>query len=151
MSWRSTLRAFIPLAAVACLVAMAPTGGTDAGPDTAAETSVGSSEYAPRAALRAYLDPETGRLGTRPAQASPLSLDPGTREALRRDSEGLVEVHHPDGSISMHLQGRFQSATVVRIGDDGKVMICSENVEDVNRALAESTIDEATGRTPEVK
>lgn len=81
------------------------------------------------AAMRAYLDPETGRpvVGAIP-QGVP--LDEETRNMLRRDSAGLIEVHHPNGAVSVHLQGRFQNATVARIGEDGKVTICTDASDD---------------------
>ncbi len=79
------------------------------------------------AAMRAYLNPETGRLdvGAGPAAAAE-SLDPSTENALRRDATGLVEVHHPDGSVSVDLQGRFQSVAVIKKTKNGNVFVCSD-------------------------
>ena len=44
---------------------------------------------------------------------------------LNRSDEGLVKVVHPDGSVSMDLQGRFQSVVLVRFGEDGKLEVYS--------------------------
>ena len=100
------------------------------------------------AALRAYRNPETGALDIGVAPLSGLSLDAETQNALRRDTIGLVEVHHPDGSVSIDLQGRFQCATVARIDGTGKVIVCTDGVESAQHALHD---DAAGSATPEVK
>lgn len=83
------------------------------------------------AAMRATINPETGE---REISAGPptLALDPETQNALRRDTEGLKRVYHPDGSVSVNLQGRFQSASVARIGENGKVTICTDDSDHVH-------------------
>jgi hypothetical protein len=99
------------------------------------------------AALRAYLNPETGQLEVRAAPVAELGLDADTENALRRDAEGLVELHHPDGSVSIDLQGRFQSVSVVRINDDGTAVVCTDDAEGVGQALE----GRSSSATPEVK
>jgi hypothetical protein len=104
------------------------------------------------AALRAYLDPETGAVtvgtpGSRTA-LSAVALDPETQNALRRDSEGLVQVHHPDGSVSMDLQGRYQCAAVAHVDENGKIIVCTDDVEGAEHALQGGA---TTSATPEVK
>ena len=55
-------------------------------------------------------------------------LDADTRNALRRDTEGLVPVYHADGSVSVNLEGRFQTASVARLDADGRpVITCIES------------------------
>ena len=70
------------------------------------------------------------------AAQAPLELDEETRNALRRDEEGLVPVTHPDGSVSVHLQGRFQSASIARIGPDGKITVCVDDPAQVGQATS---------------
>ena len=96
-----------------------------------------------------YLDPETGQLttGTEPAEAV-LELNPALENALSQSSEGLVPEYHADGSVSLDLQGRFQSASIARIGKDGKVVVCTDNVADAEHAFTERTSNPGT---PEVK
>lgn len=144
MSWRTTLRVITPLAVVAVAVcaAVVPIGGTDA----PTEDAVHTQSYG-QAGMRAYVDPETGTIATAPAAGAPAALDPATREALSRDAEGLVEVHHADGSVSIHLQGRFQSATVAHIGEDGRVTICTDDAHHAQDVL-DGTVG---GQTAEVK
>ena len=65
------------------------------------------------------IDPETGALGPpSPEQARALRAAGG--EALSRSTEGLIEIHRPDGAVGLDLQGRFQDYATVRIGPDGK-------------------------------
>jgi len=78
-------------------------------------------------ALRAYLDPETGGVTIGARTADNEELDANTQNALRRDTEGLVEVHHPDGSVSMDLQGRFQSVSMVHKDANGTVVTCVDD------------------------
>ena len=100
------------------------------------------------AALRAYRNAETGAIDVGMAPASEPALDAETQNALRRDTIGLVQVHHPDGSVSMDLQGRFQCASVARVDENGKVIVCTDEVEGAEHALHD---DAARSATPEVK
>ena len=86
------------------------------------------------AAMRAAINPETGELVTGPdafqlsTQAKENNID-AVENMLSRSAEGLTEVHYPDGRVGVHLQGRFMSASVARIGDDGKVeTLCTEDM-----------------------
>ena len=81
------------------------------------------------------IDPLTGRIGMpTPEQLAELAaLSP---PALRTSGEGLVEVHHPDGSVSIDLEGRFQEYAVARIAPDGKpVFQCVNDRQALRRAL----------------
>jgi hypothetical protein len=98
--------------------------------------------------MRAYLDPETGELVVGALPAGEVELDAAMQNALSKETEGLEMKHHADGSVSMDLQGRFQSATVVHIDENGAVTVCSDNVENVERNLEEKVVHPAT---PEVK
>ena len=52
----------------------------------------------------------------------------GIKEMINQSSEGLNSVHHPDGSVSVDLQDRFQNVTVARKNDDGTVsQSCVDN------------------------
>lgn len=72
------------------------------------------------AAMRIAIDPDTGELV--PAQAvRNKAVDSDLATMLSKSSEGLVEVHHPDGHVSVDLQGRFMSASLARINADGEL------------------------------
>jgi len=132
--------------AAASVAVMSPGDTTDS-----KALAVGSTLASPSgtAAMRVYIDPATGKLttGMEPTDAV-LELNPELENALSQDSEGLVSVTHTDGSVSIDLQGRFQCATVARIGKDGKVIICTDNVAGAEQSLTEQTSNPGT---PEVK
>jgi hypothetical protein len=67
------------------------------------------------------VDPETGALRMpTPAEMQALYATPD--DALNESGDGLVVEHHANGSVSMNLQGRFASYSVVRMGADGKLI-----------------------------
>src|SRR5512143_3248507 len=77
-------------------------------------------------ALRAFIDPETGQLraGT-PEEARALAA--AAHADLARATEALQPVVHPDGMISLDLQGLFmQNFVVVRMPDGSLSMGCAE-------------------------
>lgn len=52
----------------------------------------------------------------------------GLAPMLDNSTDGLVEVKHTDGSVSMDLQGRFQNVSVARVNADGTVeQSCVDN------------------------
>jgi hypothetical protein len=84
-------------------------------------------------------DPESHTF-TMPGPIPTLPLTAAERNALSRSFAGLVQVHHPDGSVSVDLQGRFQEFAVVHLGPDGKpVYRCLDDTAAVRRALHEPT------------
>ncbi|MFT7698207.1 MAG: hypothetical protein ACI8S7_000019 [Candidatus Krumholzibacteriia bacterium] len=96
------------------------------------------------AAMRAAIDPETGELVTGPDAlrlSNPTDADKAAamENMLSRSTEGLEEVHHPDGRVSVHLQGRFMSASVARINEEGKVeTLCTEDMKAAEDFLSEA-------------
>ncbi len=52
----------------------------------------------------------------------------GLKELVNQSTEGLTQVHHADGSVSMDLKGRFQSVALAKRSDDGNVaQSCVDN------------------------
>lgn len=112
-------------------LALALTGATVPVATESTATNFSDAALAPgEAALRATISPETGRLEMGVVRAG-IALDAATRESLRRDTEGLKRIVLPDGTVFVHLQGRYQSVSVVSIDENGKRSICSENVDQV--------------------
>lgn len=118
-AWATALSATAIVAAAVVLTPPSPaqshgaSAGAGADPPVAAPAAAG---------MVIALDPETGEYGMpTPEEMRALSLD--RLEQLNRSQEGLVEVHHPDGSVSIDLQGRFQEYAFVRIGPDGRKSI----------------------------
>jgi hypothetical protein len=55
-------------------------------------------------------------------------LAAGLKRLVNQSTEGLVEVRHPDGSVSLSLDDHFQNVTVARINDNGSVsQSCVDN------------------------
>lgn len=49
---------------------------------------------------------------------------------VNQSTEGLVQVHHADGSVSMDLQGRFQNVTVAKKEANGTIsQSCVNNID----------------------
>lgn len=81
------------------------------------------------AAMRIAIDPDTGELipATVPTAKA---ADTELANMLSKSAVGLVEVHHPDGHVSVDLQGRFMSASLARIDSDGTIeATCVESAD----------------------
>ena len=74
------------------------------------------------------------RVNARTMQQGPLTQEQSQQlaDALtnNKSTAGLVEVKHPDGTIEMNLQGRFQNVMLAKKSDDGSVSTaCVDNPE----------------------
>ena len=68
--------------------------------------------------------PYAGALTPQEAQ----KLANGLAPMLDDSADGLVQVKHADGSVSMDLEGRFQNVTVARVTADGTIeQSCVDN------------------------
>lgn len=66
------------------------------------------------------VDSRTGQMQElTPEQARKLAA--GLHQMVNKSTEGLVQVQHADGSVSMDLEGRFQNVAVARVNKDGDV------------------------------
>jgi hypothetical protein len=87
------------------------------------------------------LDPETGTWGPpTPEQLRELAelrkLSEGDARRVAKPVGPLPEVRHPDGHVSVELDGQFQEFTTVRIGPDGKpVFTCAHGPDEAARAI----------------
>ena len=58
------------------------------------------------------------------------TLAEGIKQLVNQSTEGLVQIHRADGSVSMDLQGRFQSVLLAKKESDGTVsQSCVDNVD----------------------
>jgi DNA-binding protein YbaB len=98
--------------------------------------SVGAAAAAPgEAGMRVSIDPETGELAPATA-AQQKALDQEMQQMLSRSSEGLVEEVLPNGAVQVHLQGRFQSASVAVIDETGTLHTgCVDNHDSCRAAV----------------
>jgi hypothetical protein len=102
--------------------ALASTPGTSTPPGRRRVSRTGS--MAATAGMKVAADPVTGQIVTPEYSGAPLSI--AEMQALaRREAEGLVTVHNPDGSETLNHQGHFADFTIVRAGPDGRpVFVC---------------------------
>ena len=55
------------------------------------------------------------------------ALAGGLKEMINQSTEGLAEIHHTDGSVSVNIEDRFQSVTVAK-DDNGRLsQSCVDN------------------------
>ena len=73
------------------------------------------------------VDSQTGKIRPlTPEEAQKLAA--GLKDMVNQSTEGLEQVQHEDGSVSMDLKGRFQNVTVARVNQDGSVsQSCVDN------------------------
>jgi hypothetical protein len=85
-----------------------------------------------------YVTVEVGgkklRVNARTLQQGPLTQEQSQQIANalegNKSTEGLVEVQHEDGSVSIDLEGRFQNVMLAKKNDDGSVSAaCVDNPE----------------------
>ena len=61
------------------------------------------------------------------AQRDRDALAGGLKDMINQSTEGLDEIHHSDGSVSVNIQDRFQSVTVAK-DDNGRLsQSCVDN------------------------
>jgi len=88
-----------------------------------------------QAGMVVSIDPETGVLGM-PSAPDLAGLNLSSDPSVDDSDQGLVQVFHPDGSVTIDLQGRFQEYAVVRIAANGrKVFDCVPTRRDAARLL----------------
>ena len=98
----------------------------DVAPSSKAEASAEVVAHA-ESGMRAYVDPETGALTSRPVTAEQRAKSHQADAGFREDTEDLQIVRRADGAIFMDLQGRFQQATVATVqSDDSIKTYCSD-------------------------
>lgn len=58
----------------------------------------------------------------------PEKIANGLKQVINQSTEGLVEVQHADGSVSVDLDDRFQNVTVARVNSNGTLtQSCVDN------------------------
>jgi hypothetical protein len=90
-----------------------------------AKSSESADSGAAQAGMKAYVDPETGQLVSRPTTAADAAaLD----SAFQEDYSKIQEIHKADGSTEWVFNGQVDSAMVATRGADGKLMVtCQEH------------------------
>lgn len=135
---RAVLAIWLPLLALAVVLAGLPRDSRTTTVPEDSHSPVGSS------ALRVHLDPETGTLLPGAPPSSEFKA-PELELMLSRSTDGLVEEKLANGAVRVNLQGRFQSASVAHIDENGQVHTrCSELLHE-----AEAHLQGCTHSTPQ--
>lgn len=81
------------------------------------------------------VDSQTGKVKPlTPEEAQRLAE--GLKKMVNKSADGLTEVQHEDGSVSMNLEGRFRHVVVARATEDGSVsMSCVDNPQSAAAAI----------------
>jgi hypothetical protein len=87
-----------------------------AGPACPADDGVG------RAGFRAFIDPQTGQL-RQPTPEEAQALSRAARKEFEQTVKNLQPIVHPDGTISVDLQGLFMQDLVAVKNPDGSLSI----------------------------
>lgn len=152
---RFILRAFALVSIAVAVLATYRLGSTRPGSDADSSSTVSAPQAihpdSPGAAgMRVTVDVETGDLLEPPLPREadvPKNVDSELDNALSRSTDGLEQVFHPDGRVSVHLRGRFQSASVARIDPDGSLeTTCVETIEEADAFLAGGESTDASRR-----
>jgi hypothetical protein len=67
------------------------------------------------------------------SESEPVSQDgheqlaEGLGQMINQSTEGLAEVHHSDGSVSINLEDRFQNVSVAKVTDGKLSQSCLDN------------------------
>lgn len=81
------------------------------------------------------IDAKSGKL-RQPTREEVEALIEGMKPALDTSTEGLKPVQHEDGTVSVDLEGRFQSTTIAKVQTDGTVsQRCVKSTEEAKEFL----------------
>ena len=117
--------ALVSLAAVTVISRQSASGKAEGTPKITTETANAAGKKYTKVKVgnqEVFVDSQTGKIKPlTPQEAQELAQGLKTMLDKNKSSEGLVEEHHADGSVSIDLQGRFQNVTVARENEDGTV------------------------------
>ncbi len=110
--------------------APAVAAATKAAPKAAMKPSSKTAHAVAVNGLVVAIDPESGELGA-PSAAQMAQLEAAQQllpsDELSHSDAGLTPVRHPDGSVSLDLEGRFQEFATIHVGPGGKrIFGCSD-------------------------
>jgi hypothetical protein len=100
----------------------------------------------------AYVTVEVGgrkvRVNAQTLQQGPLTQEQSRQLADQlegnKETDGLVQEKHDDGTVSVDLQGRFQNVTLAKKNDDGTVSAACVDTPEAAGAFLNSTEKTAT-------
>jgi hypothetical protein len=152
---RSALGVIAALAAVALVLPVGADAQTAAAGKGSADSQLTTVQVAGQTVA---VDRATGKL-RQPTPEEAKALAAGLQKLINRSTQGLQVVHHPNGAMSIDLQGRFQSVAVAKVNSDGKVaQSCATNMNEAtafvqsnSNAVSPSTKKKAADKAEEEK
>lgn len=138
------------LIAVASIVAAPAVACDQPQADKPEAATTATEAQAPVAAggMMAFIDEETGRVTSTPTEEQRATMKALVADMLSQSDEGLYDEYLANGAVLRNLQGRFQSATVVRIDADGAQHVeCTTTTVNPDEHIAErpATTEPAAG------
>ncbi len=88
----------------------------------ATNVSTAQADQAGDSGQKAAIDPATGRLRPLTPEEARALIDSVARSVSQADT-GLTLVYHPNGAISIDLEDRFESTSLVRMEPDGSLTV----------------------------
>lgn len=102
----------------------------------AKDTTARQTNAATRTNANLRMNAQSAPFVMQTAQIKPLTqeeaqkLAEGLKQLVNQSTDGLQQVRHADGSVSMDLEGRFQSVAVAKRDENGNVVqSCVDNRE----------------------
>ena len=129
VTWIATVVAFFALGATAA-VSLRISQARESAPLQNSSQATGNSHSNIGLRARAQEMSVNGQTGQiRPlTQEEAQRLAAGIKELINQSTDGLKSERHADGSVSIDLEGRFQSVAVARRDEDGKlIQSCVDN------------------------
>ncbi len=108
---------YLGLAAMAALATMSLSAQAA---EKAEKAEKSAAQPSAAAAMRVYVDPETGTLVDHPVTDEQRAIATQVAEELQQNPNPGWKVY-PSGAIGADLDGRFEMSTVATVGADGKV------------------------------
>jgi hypothetical protein len=94
--------------------------------------------------------PRAGEFAARAAQSAALTVEQRLRAMTSESTEGLATTRRDDGTLSIDLQGRFQSVLIAKPTEDGRFVVSCHTGEDA-RAHAHHAARIVAGKAPKLK
>lgn len=121
--------AAIAVVAIAAITVVSRQSASETNGPQKAATAMAEKKYMTMkvAGQDVQVDTQTGKMKPL-TQEEARKLAESLKGLLNKSTEGLVEEHNADGSVSMDLQDRFQNVTVARVNEDGTLTTsCVDN------------------------
>jgi hypothetical protein len=118
-------------AAFRCVLILVVPGVVFAAPPAATRPDIKPATEAKSSAqarMRAYIDPETGRLTSTPVTAEQKRA---AQQQVKESAPTVQTIHHTDGSIEDVLNGSADAVLTATVGKDGTIHLqCSDPSHD---------------------